>query len=270
MLERRVLGVRLCPAAVPSHELGCRPVRGRVSQTRSSLTIRLGAFLVAALLISACSGLPFGGGSSSGQESALTVDCRALARQGVTVCPPANPHFGSPHLVNHSQGLVSSALFNRYAQGLLRNLAYEQFALDTSQRSIYQLGLLATHRATNLLYSSDLAYISAAKKQHANLTSLPGPVSEIKLVAISSVDQGYIRSDGYVPSRLAWIVMWAGPSSIFTTTSSSFKLITSVRSGTSFLGWGSYQRTGDLGPIWRFGGSTPCGSDPVWQAVCNQ
>lgn len=224
----------------------------------------------AALLISACSSMPLGRGTSGGLQRNASVNCQALAHRGVQTCPPANPYLGSPHLVNHSQGLVSSAQFRRYAHGLLRNLAYEQFALNTSQASIYKLGLLSTQHATNLIYSGDVATISAARKQRSTLTNVPATLSQVKLVVLSTTDQAYIRSDGYVPTRLAWIVVRTGPTYYFTTKGSSFTLPISLSSVPSYLVWGTYRNSSDLGPIWTFDGSTSCDTDPVWRTVCNQ
>lgn len=245
-------------------------MRGTAFQPPLRVSTTLAACLAAALLISACSGPGFGRATSGSPQSTSSVNCRTLARQGVSVCPPTNPYLGSPRLVNHSNGLASRTQFKRYAQGLLRNLAYEQFALNTSQTSMYHLGLLATHHATNLVYSGDVDTISSAKKQGATLTNVPAALSEVKLVALSPTDQGYIREDGYTATSLAWIVTRTGPTYYFTTKGSTFSLPISLSSVPSYLVWGTYHGSTALGSIWTFDGSTSCTSDPVWQAVCNQ
>lgn len=261
--------MRLCPDAVPRVEVPCRAVRGIVFQARASVKVAVAACCVVASLISACSGPPFGPGTSR-QQANSSVNCQALARRGVTACPPADPELGSPRLVNHSQGLASPTEFKRYARGLLRTFAYEQFAIDTSQASIYHLGLLATPRATNAVYSDILGSIATAKKEGAKLTNVPAPLTTIKLVALSQLDQSYLRSDGYAATPLAWVVTRSGPSYYFTTKGSSFTVGSSTSSVPAYLYWGSYHASTDLGPIWTFDGSTTCSFDPVWQAVCNQ
>lgn len=259
---------RLCPDAVPRHDVPCAAVRGIAFRPRTSHKIALAA-CCAVLLISACSSLPFARGTSDRPHSS-SINCQTLASKGVSTCPPANPELASPQMINHSQGRVSTAQFMRYADALLRTLAYEQFALNTSQASVLQLGSLATRRATNLIFSGDLAEISAAKKQGAKLTSVQGSVSTIKLVTVSAVDQGYIQSDGYVARPLAWVVTWTSLQGALITSDSSFTVVWSANTPASSMLWGAYHSSSSLGRIWTFDGSTSCASDPVWQAVCNE
>lgn len=270
MWERRVLRELLCPDAVPRYEVPCAAVRGIAFRPRTRHKVALAACCAAALLISACSGLPYGAGTSGSPQSNSSVNCQALARQGVTVCPPANPDLGSPRLVNHSDGLASSAQFNKYARGLLRNFAFSEFALNTSQASILRLGILATPHATDFVYSGHLATIASAKQERATLTNVQPTISTIKLVVLSPTVQGYIRTAGWVATRLAWIVVPTGPSYYFTTKGSSFTVPFSVSAAPEYMYWGTYHGSTDLGPIWTFDGSTSCGADPAWQAVCDQ
>lgn len=225
------------------------------------------ACCAALLLVSACSGL---GGPSAVQATGPTVNCRALARHGVRICPPADPTLDHPQMINHAKNMVSEKQFKRYAQGLLRNLAYEGFALDTSQASLLRLGVLATPHATNLVYSQDFDTIDFAKQQGAKLTTVDARTTTIKLVTLPHVDQGYIKADGYVPTDLAWVVTAVGPAWTYTTKGSSFTLAASGSVNGSQLFWGSYHATSKLGPMWTFDGSTPCDSAGAWQAVCDE
>lgn len=229
-----------------------------------------GVALATAVLISACSGMAFGTRTSGGRPPSSSVNCKALARQGVTTCPPGNPDLGSPRLVNHSQGLASPTQFREYARGLLRNFAFSEFALNTSQASVLQLGILATPHATNFVYSGDFATIASAKKQGSTLTNVQPALSTIKLVVLSPTVQGYIRADGWVPTRFAWIVSPSGPSFYYTTRGSSFSVPFSASAAPEYMYWGRYHSSSDLGQIWTFDGSTSCASDPAWQSVCNQ
>ena len=262
-----MLRAPLCSDTLPRPRVRGGAVRGSLLRSQTSLRLALATCFAAALLVSGCSSVPFGSQASANRASSASVDCRALAQRGVTACPPGNPALGSPQRVNHSEGLASPAQFRQYARALLRSLAYERFALDTSQASILKLGALVTNQATDFVYSADLSEIVAAKKQGAKLTDV-GSISTIKLVALSSVDQSDIQSAGYTPSRFAWIVTWSGLRGAFATTDSTFDVMWSASNTAAQLFWGTYQSSTALGPIWTFDGSSECTFSAIAQSIC--
>lgn len=240
--------------------------------TRSAVTARAGAVLLAALLlvITGCGVAPRARATPRPSPTVSRAQlCHDLAERQIDQCPPIPISFDRDvEFQNEVGGRVSHSTAAQWEQAFLRGDAYYLWAYKNAKAQFLLSGALGPpHIAQTDLFRGELQDIANAQQAGGRLELKPLSTSAVALLATPVALKQTAADLGTVWEPWAFLVLAKGPASAkVVLPNGSVRTLWNDGPGSvnEGLSWGYFKRDPILGPVWYNEGFVGCaGSPPI-------